>query len=191
VDFKRGFGHGAFLGNRPSCELRVFFKITYVCRWSNHDLEILMSRAGREPAEDLKKRLVAACQEVGLTVRSAQMILMKEAGTRVIHVDGCPENWPHESPMLGLMVNITTGGQWNGTVDIRCCGTEDDPVSGRTPWMKGRSNVMLEELVEQLRETLDEREKVIAAIKFGIEGPYRFERSIWEVVDLLGGRGTG
>ena len=150
-----------------------------------------MSRAGREPAEDLKKRLVAACQEVGLTVGSAQMILRKEAGTRMIHVDGCPENWPHESPMLGLMVNITTGGQWNGTVDIRCCGTEDDPVSGRTPWMKGRSNVMLEELVEQLRETLDERQKVIAAIKFGIEGPYRFERSVWEVVDLLGGLGTG
>ena len=94
-----------------------------------------MSRAGRQPAEDLKKRLVAACQEVGLTVRSAQMILMKEAGTRVIHVYGCPENWPHESPMLGLMANITMGGQWDGTVDIRCCETEDDPVSGRTPWI--------------------------------------------------------
>jgi hypothetical protein len=99
------------LGKRPSCELRVFFKITYVCPWSNHDLELLMSRAGREPAEDLKKRLVAACQEIGLTVRSAQMDLMKEAGTRMIHVDGCPENWPHEGPMLGLMVSITTGGQ--------------------------------------------------------------------------------
>ena len=150
-----------------------------------------MSRAGREPAEDLKKRLVAACQEVGLRVSSARMALLKEEGARVIHVNGCPENWPHECPMLGVMASITTGGQWNGMVDIRCCGTEDDPVSGRTPWMKGRSNVMLEELVEQLRETLDEREKVIAAIKFGIEGPYRFERSVWEVPDLLGGLGIG
>ncbi len=30
-----------------------------------------MTRAGREPAEDVKRRLVAACQEVGLQVKSA------------------------------------------------------------------------------------------------------------------------
>ncbi len=37
-----------------------------------------MSRAGREPAEDVKRRFVAACQEVGLVVENANMHLMKD-----------------------------------------------------------------------------------------------------------------
>ena len=146
-----------------------------------------MSRAGREPAEDLKRRLVAACQEVGLTVSSANMILAKERRSRLIHVGAGPDGWPHEIPVASLMARITMDGQWDGTVDIRCCATDDNPLAGNTPWMKGRDNVPLPELVEQLRETLDEREQVIAAIRVGIDGPYRFRRSVWEVPNLLGG----
>ena len=52
-------------------------------------------------------------------------------------------------------------------------------------------NAALEELVEQLGETLGEREQVVAAIKCGIEGPYKFERSVWEVPDLLSGLNFG
>ena len=43
-----------------------------------------MSRAGREPAEDVKRRFVAACQEVGLTVTRARMHLMKDIKARLI-----------------------------------------------------------------------------------------------------------
>ena len=149
--------------------------------------DLQMSRAGREPAEDLKRRLVAACQEVGLTVRSANMFLLKDRNVRVINVDAIPEDWPHESPMASVMANITINGQWDGNVDVRCCATDDNPLFGTTPWMKGRFKIALAELVDQLRETLDEREKVIAAIKCGIDGPYRFKRSVWEVPDLLKG----
>jgi hypothetical protein len=39
-----------------------------------------MTRAGREPVEDVKRRLVAACQEVGLVVKTATMHLSKEFG---------------------------------------------------------------------------------------------------------------
>ena len=49
-----------------------------------------MTRAGREPAEDLKRRLVAACQEVGLGVTSANMHLLREAATRIVHVGAAP-----------------------------------------------------------------------------------------------------
>ena len=146
-----------------------------------------MSRAGREPAEDLKRRLVAACQEVGLTVSSARMFLQKEDGVRIIHVAAAPDSWEYESPMTSVMAMISINGEWSRTVDVRCCATDDSPLSGKTPWMKGRGQVALEELVEQLCETLDEREQVIAAIKCGIEGPYKFERSVWEVTDLLSG----
>ena len=123
-----------------------------------------------------------------MTVSSAQMILNKEEKTRLIHVDAGPEDWPHEVGMLGVMATIAMDGNWDGTVDVRCCGSHD-PLSGNTPWMKGRERVLLEQLIEQLRETLQEREQVIAAIKFGIDGPYSFTHSVWEVPDLLRGLG--
>ena len=53
--------------------------------------------------------------------------------------------------------------------------------------MKGRDKVPFAELLEQLQATLAEREKVIAAVKSGIPGPYKFERSVCERVDLLKG----
>ncbi len=127
-----------------------------------------MSRAGREPAEDVKRRLVAGCQEVGLEVASARMYLLKEHGVRVIHVAASAEDWPHENSMLSVMARVMVSGQWDETVDIRCCATEDDPIGMSGPWMKGRSHVPLASLVEELRTTLQEREQVIAAMKCGI-----------------------
>ena len=43
-----------------------------------HVLYHATMRAGREPAEDVKKRVVAACKEAGLTVQSACMRLQIE-----------------------------------------------------------------------------------------------------------------
>jgi hypothetical protein len=146
-----------------------------------------MTRAGREPAEDVKRRLVTGCQEVGLQVASARMHLLKDQGVRVIHVESSLENWPHGTSMVSLMATITVNGEWSQTVDIRCCATDDDPVQMNAPWMKGRGNVPLGCLVDHLRETLDEREQVIAAIKLGVAGPYAFERSVWDVFNPLAG----
>ena len=96
-----------------------------------------MTRAGREPAEDVKRRLVAACQEVGLTVASARMHLIKEAGSRVVHVEPKVAGWSHESPTLSILASVKTSGDWPGSVDIRCVGSDvRAPLSrsrGRTP----------------------------------------------------------
>ncbi len=145
-----------------------------------------MTRAGREPAEDVKRRLVAACQEVGLTVTSARMHLVREAGARVVHVEGTVAGWSHEVPTLSVLASVKEAGDWPESVDIRCVGSDEDPAMLNGPWMKGRSKVAFGGLVEQLQETLKEREMVIAAVKSGVPGPYRFERSVWEQVDLLG-----
>ncbi len=51
--------------------------------------------------------------------------------------------------------------------------------------------VKLGELVEQLQETLDEREQVIAAIRLGVDGPYCFARSVWKRFDPMGGMNLG
>jgi hypothetical protein len=45
-----------------------------------------MSRAGREPAEDVKRRLVAVCEEVGLSIQTANMIRDRDEGARLILV---------------------------------------------------------------------------------------------------------
>ena len=152
-----------------------------------------MTRAGREPTEDVKRRLVAACQEVGLNVSSARMYLDKSVGARVVHVAASSPQWQHECPMISAMAIVKVTGEWSKEVDIRCTATNDDPVATAfwAPNMKGRGRVPLGELVEQLQETLEEREQVIAAIKLGVDGPYRFARAVWEKLDPMGGLKLG
>ncbi len=144
-----------------------------------------MTRAGREPAEDVKRRLVTACQEVGLTVTNASMHLTKELGARVVHVEGKVAGWSHEAPTLSTLAIVKETGDWPKTIDIRCVASDEDPAMLSGPWMKGRRAVAFGELIEQLQETLKEREMVIAAAKSGIAGPYKFQRSVWEQVDLF------
>src|SRR5438876_11522291 len=104
-----------------------------------------MTRAGREPAEDVKRRLVAASQEVGLTETKASMHLLAEAGARIIHVAASFPDWPYESPTVALMVRISVEGAWPDFIDIRCCATEGDPAQTFEPRMKGRDNVTFAE----------------------------------------------
>jgi hypothetical protein len=144
-----------------------------------------MTRAGREPAEDVKRRLVNACQEAGLVVTHATMRLLQQADARLIYVGASFPDWPYESPTVGLMATVPVTGRWPESIDIRCCATEGDPALISGPLMRGRTNAPFIEIVEQLQATLTEREQVITAVKAGIAGPYRFEHSVWHVVDLL------
>ena len=141
-----------------------------------------MTRAGREPAEDVKRRLRVVCEELGLKVTDAHMHMIKDAGVRIVHVGASVAGWEHDSPTASLMARVKLTGQWPEFVDIRCCATDEDPVRLDSPWMTGRGMVPFDELVEQLGETLEEREQVIAAVKMGIPGPYKFERSVWDRV---------
>lgn len=68
-------------------------------------------RAGREPAEDVKRRLVAACQEVDLRIDNANMHLMKDVGFRIVHVGASPLDWPQDVGMLSLMANVPVSGR--------------------------------------------------------------------------------
>ena len=82
------------------------------------------------------------------------------------------------------MVGIN--GQWPETVDGRCTATNGE-TPGFGPWMKGRHQVPFQELIEQLRETLEEREQVMAMVQEGIAGPYVFKQTVWDTIDLLQG----
>ncbi len=59
---------------------------------------------------------------------------------------------------------------------MRCVAADEEPPPGWAQWMQGRGAVLLGELIEQLRETLAERQQVLAAIRTGRRGPFEFER---------------
>ena len=142
-----------------------------------------MTRVGREPAEDVKRRIVAACKEVGLKVLSARMYLRHDQGDRVIHVCAAPPNRPFEQVSVSVMTIVMLSGNWSGKLDIRCAACEKDsdpPNVWEIPVMRGRSSVPLEELVEALKKTVEEQEQVVAAMKMGIDGPYTFDETSWE-----------
>lgn len=145
-----------------------------------------MSRAGREPAEDVKRRLVEACRQAGLTDMHARMHLSKEAGRRIIDVGAALPGWPHDVPTVSILASVKVTGDSPRFVDVRCTASHENPIRLDGPWMKGRTGIPMERLVEELRETLEERELVISAAMAGIPGPYKFKRSVWAKVDLLG-----
>jgi hypothetical protein len=118
-------------------------------------------------------------------VAYARMNLLPQAGARIVHVGASLPGWPYESSTLSLMTTVPVSGQWPSHVDIRCCATAGDPARMDAPWMRGRGQVPFADLIEQLRATLEEREQVLAAVKQGVAGPYKFDCTVWEQVDLL------
>ncbi len=115
------------------------------------------------------------------------MMLFKERGLRVVHVGAAVPGWPHECPTLSVMAFVKVTGDWPEGVDVRCVASDEDPAIVTGPWMTGRGRVPFSRLVDQLGDTLKEREEVIGLVKSGIQGPYKFERSVWDDVDLLKG----
>lgn len=141
-----------------------------------------MSRAGREPAEDVKRRIASACKAAGLEVATARMYLRKHQADRVILVAASPPDWSCARPMLMVLTTVGTNGDSSGMVDIRCSTSEDDSVVNfwDNPIMRGRNAVAMADLVRELLETVEEREQVVAAMRLGIEGPYAFEHTLWK-----------
>lgn len=142
-----------------------------------------MNRAGREPAEDVKRRIVSSCRAAGLEIRSAWMRLQRDRRGRIVQVDAFAPGGRFQTSILGITALVSATGDWPITVEIRCAAAEDDIATNvwNVPVLRGRDTVPISNLEEQLAETLVEREQVVAARKMGIDGPYIFEGSTWMV----------
>lgn len=127
-----------------------------------------MTRSGKEPAEDVKRRLIEACKEVGQKPKG-MMRLCNDVRVIVVTTDA-----------FDVIALVPISGEWPDFVRV-VSGTPDG-IHG--PFMHGRSQVALSDLNESLLETIDEREKVISAMQLGVEGPYRFENSEWKNFSL-------
>ncbi len=141
-----------------------------------------MSRAGREPAEDVKRRLIHICRDAGLKVTTARMYLRPEAGDRLILIGATKPTSRDERWIISIITIVSTNGDWSGELDIRCSISPEELLTqARSSLvMRGRSSIPFEDLKRQLRDTLDEREQVMAALNLGVEGPYTFRRARWE-----------
>ena len=84
--------------------------------------------------------------------------------------------------MIDIRTLVEDNGKWSGCINIMC-GVDPGRVragSDAPVIMLGREFVPLHRLVEELRDTVAEREQVAAALQLGVEGPYVFRRSRWE-----------
>jgi hypothetical protein len=170
-----------------------------------------MNRAGKEPAEDVMRRIVAACEEAGLTVDKKQTSLQhrNDGDFRVLWVSASPPDVPAMRSrgicfsVIHIETIVGTDGRWSEKVGIKCDtndaplkadGELNDPYCVHQARMHGRSipvvtgmtweenpGVRLPDLVTELRETLRERKLVQAALANGEKGPWQFGRSFWEM----------
>ncbi len=142
-----------------------------------------MRRAGREPTEDVKRRLVVVCQEAGLEVSEGCFRLLKDRPVRFIMVCASLPGWPHEIPMVTIQTWVSTSGE-AFPVEIYCQATkpEEDPQMNvfATPLMHGRKNVSYDCLIGELQETLVERARVLRALARGETPPFTFGETVWD-----------
>lgn len=168
-----------------------------------------MVRAGKEPAEDVMRRITAACQEAGLTVDKTQTSYQRreDGDFRLIMVSASP---PGVTPQregdlcfsaVSIEATIDVNGRWLERVSMKC-NTNDAPLNEEgvltDPWsahhaiMHGRAlpfvncmtweenpGVAISDLVSDLQETMKERKLVQEALARGEQGPWQFAKSHW------------
>ena len=82
-----------------------------------------MTRAGREPAEDVKRAIRRAIEIAGLETRQVRMFKSSEADGRIVLAAASPADWPHDLPALELFVLVGfdgSVGEFN--INMRCDG---------------------------------------------------------------------
>lgn len=133
-----------------------------------------MTRAGKEPAEDVKRAFRRAIEFAGLKPHEVRMYKMAEIQGRAVHGSAFPENWPHEIPAIEMITTVN----FDGTVDdvqIRCSATDGDPLmeTFRAPHLQ-QCTCDLADLPMTLKEVWAARREVVARLAQG-EAPPIFD----------------
>lgn len=130
-----------------------------------------MTRAGKEPAEDVKRAIRRAIKLAGLEVGEVRMFKLSEWNRRTIMGSARPAGWPHELPAVGLYATVKFDGTI-GEVEIRCSATDGDPLMEmyNAPHLQA-CTCRLAELPTTLKDVWVARREVIARFKAGERGP--------------------
>jgi hypothetical protein len=133
-------------------------------------------RAAQEPAEDLKCRFTAACEEVGLVISQAKAARMADGSGWLVATFASRPTWQSQVPMLMVVAMVPACGMRPQFSHV-WSGLPGD--TGRQIVMFGREKVRLHGLVGELMQTLDEFDVVASLMEASFPGPYRFRRSHW------------
>ncbi|KPK50427.1 MAG: hypothetical protein AMK72_02305 [Planctomycetes bacterium SM23_25] len=89
-----------------------------------------MTKAGREPTEDVKRAFRRAIEFVGLEVWKVRVIKTDEHGGRWVVGWAKPEWWKHDSPAIEIQMFVKFSGKVE-TVEIRCMARGDEGPPAR------------------------------------------------------------
>jgi hypothetical protein len=144
-----------------------------------------MSRAGREPAEDVIRRMTAACEAAGLVVSGRQNRILRQSKLRLIHVWAARKDWPHRLPMLGLRTVVGLDGSV-APIKILCAATDSDPFEKIwvAPTVRD-AEIPLDTLSHAIRMILKERDAIVQMMAEGKQPPFTGLHWTWQIVELL------
>jgi len=132
------------------------------------------NRAGREPAEDVKRRIVEAGRAAGFEKETARMLLGDEG--RVIYVRLLRRPCG-SAEVFGF---VRTDGSFCGRVRVAATlRDEDERMVFHAVNMHGRESVPLERLGDEMRAVMREMSEVAAAREAGDNSPRTFGGVVW------------
>ena len=145
-----------------------------------------MTRAGREPAEDVKRAFRRAIQSAGLKVCQVQMNKSPYGDCRLVMGQAEPEGWPHESPAVTMHTAVDFTGEVH-PVQIQCdAGDEDCPADFWNLPIVQNCSCQLEDLSETLKALWAERQVVVDLLKQGVLTLPFTGRWVWSVPNMGG-----
>jgi hypothetical protein len=146
-----------------------------------------VTRAGKEPAEDVKRAIRRAIEFAGLEVREVRMFKPEGLNGRVVLGGASPAGWSYEIPAIACMVVVGFDGAV-GEVDILCSASDGDPLMNlyTAPNLQ-KCRCRLDDLPATLKEVWVSRREVIARMAAGEREPIFDGRWTWAIgmEDLL------
>ena len=130
-----------------------------------------MARAGKEPAEDVKRAFRRAIDLVGLTVGELHMYKTRGVEARIVHATAGPQGCPQER----FPVELVAAVGFDGTVSpirINCSASDGDPLMEMfTAPRIQKCTCDVAELSLTLKEVWVARREVLARLEAGETPP--------------------
>jgi len=126
-----------------------------------------VTRAGKEPAEDVKRAIRRAIEFAGLEVSEVRMFKTEQLDGRIVLGGASPAGCPYEQPAVSFMAVVGFDGAV-GEVEIRCSASDGDPLMDlyTAPNLQ-KCSCRLDDLPTTLKEVWVSRREVIARLEAG------------------------
>ena len=142
-----------------------------------------MTRAGKEPAEDVKKAFRRAIELAGLKAHRVKMFKTEGSGGRIVMASANPGGWPHNCPGIEMSTLVDFNGGV-GRVDIRCAASDEDHLLSAFSARTVRACFCkLKDLPATLKAVWAERQLIIDLVKQGKLTSAFVGRWTWEAPD--------